>query len=168
MNIFHNFILEASYDLSQGLESLWEKAFDRCCKEAEGMNLYPADALENLSRYAEHEAKATEIASCLSKEQLGDWQAVVTMAAVRATRQHLEAQVEADIATLDRAIHEASIGGYEAKRLYSSCACGWVIHTSETDLANGTLLEWKKLDAAMLRVPLSEGAEVWIDLAWVD
>lgn len=168
MNIVYNLILEAPYELSRGLEPLWEKAYDRCRKEAEGMNLYPADALENLSRYAELEAEPAEVANCLSKEQQADWRAVVIMAAVLATGQHLEAQVEADIAKLEGAIHEATLAGYEAKKLYASCACGWVIHTAETDLANGTLFEWKKLDAAMLRVSLSEDAEAWIDLAWVD
>lgn len=168
MNIIRNLILEAPHDLSRGLDPLWEKAYDRSRKEAGGMNIYPADALENLARYAEHEAEPAEVADCLSKDRHGDWQAVITMAALLATKQHLEAQVEADIAKLERAIHEVSLTGYEARRLYSTCTYGWRPHSSETELASGTLFEWKNLDAAMLRVPLSEDAEVWIDLAWMD
>ncbi|MNR82479.1 hypothetical protein D3C72_132380 [compost metagenome] len=164
MNIIRNLIIEAPHDLSRDLAPLWERAYERCRRDAEGMNLYPADAFENLSRYAEHEAEPAEIASCLCKEQQGDWRAVVIMA----TKQHLEAEVEADIAKLERAIHEASLTGYEARRLYSTCACGWTPHSSETELTSGILFEWKNLDAAMIRVSLSAGAEVWIDLAWVD
>lgn len=166
MSIITNILAEGPLPVDLG--ALRDRAYDRCNEDAESLNIYYSVSLQNLSDYTSYEPDPLEVAELLGKDQQGDWRAVMQMAAFLATRAYLEAEVEADLAEIEAAVQEATLTGYEAKRLYGTCAHGWAPHASETDWEHGTLYEWKHLDggldAAMVRVGISGESEVWLDL----
>lgn len=170
MGVVFGIILERAVPEAIDLEALREAAIDRCGEAAESRNIYYSDCLRNLSLYEAHEPDPTEVACHLGEDKAGDWRAAMQVAATLAMRGHLEAEVEADVSRLQGAIAEASRLGFEAKDVHPTCVHGWVAHDRETDWEHGTLYEWTSRggawDAAMLRVGLSGGTWVWIDLAW--
>lgn len=172
MSIIKELIHGNHYDLAKGLDALQDRADDLCHEQAERMNIDISAAISNLDEYAAHLPDSVEVAARLTKDQRGDWQEVLRTTAILATRAHLEAEVEADIAKIKAALHEAELTGYQALKLYSTNAHGWVPHTSEIDWTTGTLHLWRfsdgTIDAGMLEVELADVAEIWIDLAPVD
>lgn len=172
MTIIAEFLYGNPYDLANGLDELRDRAFAESHEEAHRRTLCFADALDCLSLHSDHAPEPREVADLLSKDRLGDYEAVTTLSAMMTVRAFLDAEVEADLSAIARAIHQGSILGFEAKRLYGTCAHGDLPHDREIDLQTGTLFEWTARggawDNAMLRVSLSGGTEVWVDLAWVD
>lgn len=172
MSIIADFLYGNPYDLTNGLDEMRDRAFSETHEEAHRRTLCFADAVECLSLYSDHAPEPSEVAELLSKDQLGRYEAVTTLSAMMAVRSFLDAEVEADLSAIVRAIHLCSLLGFEAKRLYGTCVRGEMPHDRESDLEVGTLFEWTvqggTWDAAMLRVSLSGGTEAWIDLAWVD
>jgi hypothetical protein len=175
MNILTSVLIDrgaAAIAIERDLQDLRDLAYDEAHEVAANRNIYHADALDNLSRFNEHEPDAETVREHLDPADHGDWRATMVMAATLATVAALEHQVEADLAKIEAAIHEATLAGFEAKKLYATCANGWAAHDSEEDWAYGTLYLWKLFEgeasAAMLRVTLTEGGEAWIDLAWAD
>lgn len=175
MNILQNVVTDRggiAIATERDLQDLRDLAYDEGHQVAENMNVYTSHALDNLSRFSQHEPDAETVREHLDPADYGDWRATMVMAATLATVAALELQVEADLTIIEKAIHEATLAGYEARKLYATCANGWAPHQAETDLQQGTLYEWKRLDgdvdAAMIRVKLSEDDEAWIDLRRVD
>lgn len=172
MNIIKNLILGNPYDLSRGLDALADRAFDTCQTEAKQMNLDTRSAIFNLDEYEDHAPDPAEVAEHLSRDQQGDWQALLRLTATLATRAALEVEVEADLAKIKKALHEAELGGFRATKIYSSNIHDWAPHYSEIDWLHGTLIEWRfrdgEFDAALLEVELAGFAEIWIDLTLVD
>lgn len=168
MSIIKNVLISNLYDLTNGLDKLREQAYVECQEESERLNLCSSAAINNLDEYSAFVPDASEVATWLTKDQLGDWQEVLRVTAVLATRFALEAEVDADVALIERAIHEATLNGFNALKLYASNAHGWVPHTAEVDWKTGTLHLWKfhdgVIDAGMLQVELSGPATVWLDL----
>lgn len=172
MSIIRDLITGNPYDLLKGLDALEDRAYDACREEAERLNIHTSSALFNLDEYADHMPDSAEVVARLTKDQQGDWQHVLRLTAMLATRAHLEAEVDTDIAKIKAALHEAELTGFKALKLYSTNAHGWVPHTSEINWSHGVLHLWKfhdgTIDAGMLEVELADVAEIWIDLTPVD
>jgi|GEM_PF-2323133 len=176
MNIIQNVLNDrgaAAIATERDLQDLRDLCYDEAHQVAENLNIYTSHALDNLSRFSEHEPDVETVREHLDPADHGDWRATMMMAATLATVAALEHQVEADLSQIEKAIHEAILAGFEAKKLYATCANGWAAHDSEENWAHGTLLVWKHLEgevnaATMHQVTLSASGEAWIDLAWVD
>lgn len=172
MSIIRYVLVGTPYSFSNGLGDLEDRALSACQTEAEAMNLDVMSAIFNLDEYEAHVPEAAEVAQCLSKDQQGDWQAVLRLTAIMATCSALEAEVDADLFKIRAALHEAELAGFRATKLYCSNAYAWASHYTEHDWLNGTLIEWRlhdgTFDAALLEVNLSGFADIWIDLVLVD
>lgn len=172
MSIIKNILIGNPFDLAKDLETLREKAYRECLAEAERMNLHVSAASFNLDEYSEFVPEPIEIATWLTEEQMGDWQEVLRVTAVLTTRFALEAEVDADLRIIERAIHEASLSGFDALTLYSTNAHGGLPHACEIDWKTGTLHLYRfrdgTIDAGILQVELSDVSEIWLDLDPID
>lgn len=118
MNILVNTIIDLGGALiatENDLQALRDECYDRCHEAAANMNIYTSHALDNLSRFSEHEPAAETVREYLGDDQLGSWRAVMVMAATLATVAHLETEAEVDLTTIEKACHEATLAGYEAR-----------------------------------------------------
>lgn len=172
MNIIRDLIYGNPYNLSKGLDRLQERADDLCRERAEQLNLDILPALTNLDEFEAYLPDPAEVVARLMRKQLGDWQSVLRVTATMVTQAALDAEVEADLGIIKRAIHEAELSGYQARKLYGSNVYSWAPHYTESDWSHGTLIEWRfhdgQFDVALLEVNLTGFADIWIDLALVD
>lgn len=168
MSIINNLLVEGFVADVTDLEALREAAIERCHELADSMNTYYSHALDNLSIHREHEPEPSEVAELLGPDDLGDWRKAMTVAAFIATREFLGSQVNEDVDSLEVAVQEAEERGYHVVGIHASCIHGWAAHASESDWDTGVLHHWKALegefDADLLRVDVSEGQALWLDL----
>ncbi len=75
------------------VQDLRDLAYDEAQKVAANMNIYTSHALDNLSRFSQHEPDAETVCEHLDPADYGDWRATMVMAATLATVAALELQV---------------------------------------------------------------------------
>lgn len=172
MSIIRNILTGNPYDLAQGLDTLRERAYRECLAESERMNLHASAAMSNLDEYEAYVPEPSEVATWLTKDHIGDWQEVLRVTAILVTRFALESEVDSDVATIERAIHEGTLNGFNAIKLYATNAHAWNPNFRELDWVTGTLHLWRfsdgTIDAGILEVELADVATIWVDLASVN
>ena len=175
MNILVNVLIDKiGFELGsqRDVQELRDLCYDEAHEIAANMNIYYSHALDNLNRFSEFEPEASEVRQYLGEEDLGNWRSVMTQAAILATVGALETQAEADVMLIEKALHEASLMGFEPGKMYASCVHGWEAHEREDEWRYGTLYTWLGLDggrnAYLLRLELSEDSQAWLVLSKID